>query len=104
MKTKITLIAVALLAICAYAANSWKATEDMSTAAGTTLVDDELLTAKTVYETTLKSSAISFADQDFTHYIQVRVSALPTADNIFGTAQDGSTPISLTVKKNIKYA
>ena len=102
MKTKITLIAVALLAICAYAANSWKATEDMSTAAGTTLVDDELLTAKTVYETTLKSSAISFADQDFTHYIQVRVSALPTADNIFGTAQDGSTPISLTVKKNIK--
>ena len=102
MKTKITLIVVALLAICAYAANSWKATEDTPTAAGTTLVDDELLTATTVYETTLKSSAISFADQDFTHYIQVRVSALPTADNVYGTAQDGSTPISLTVKKNIK--
>ena len=102
MKTKITLIAVALLAICAYAANSWKATEETPTAAGTTLVDDELLTASTVYETTLKSSAISFADQDFTHYIQLRVSALPTAENIYGTAQDGSTPISLTAKKNIK--
>ena len=86
----------------AYAANSWKATEDTPTAAGTTLVDDDLLTAKTVYGTTLKSSAISFADQDFTHYIQVRVSALPTAENVYGTVQDGSTPISLTAKKNIK--
>ncbi len=102
MKTKIILIAVALLTICAYAANSWKATEDTPTAAGTTLIDDELLTAVTIYETTLKSSTISFAEQDFTHFIQVRVSALPTTDNIYGTMLDGSTPISLTAKKNLK--
>ena len=102
MKTKISLIVVALLAICASAANSWKATEDTPTAAGTTLIDDELLTASTVYETTLKGSTISFAEQDFTHYIQVRVTALPTADEVYGTEVAGSTPISLTAKKNLK--
>ena len=66
------------------------------------LVDDELLTASTVYATTLKSSAVSFADQDFTHYIQVRVNALPSTDQPLGTEQDGSTPISLTAKKDVK--
>ena len=99
MKANLTLLAVALLAFCAYAANVWKAAEDTQTAAGTTLVDDDLLTAKTVYATTLKTATASIAGEDFTHYIQVRNAALPTADEPNGTEQSGSTSIVLNVKK-----
>ena len=102
MKAKLTLLSVALLAFCAYAANIWKATEDTPTAAGTTLVDDDLLTAKTVYETTLKTASATIAGEEFTHYIQVRNAALPTADEPNGTENSGSTSIVLNAKKDLK--
>ena len=91
MKAKLTLLSVALLAFCAYAANVWKAAEDTPTAAGTTLIDDDLLTAKTVYETTLKTASATIAGEEFTHYIQVRNAALPTANEPNGTVQDGTS-------------
>ena len=101
MKARLTLLAVALLAVCAYAANFWKAAEDTPTAPGTTLVDDDLLTAKTVYQTTLKTVSVTVAGEEFTHYIQVRNAANPTADEPNGTEQEGSTSIVLNVKKDL---
>ena len=100
MKTKFTLLAVALLAVCAFA-NTWKASEETPVAAGSTLIDDELVTAKTVYETTLKSAVKEIAGEEFTHYIQVRVDAAPTAEEPNGTDKGGSTPIILTAKKDL---
>ena len=101
MKARLTLLAVALLAVCAYAANIWKAAEDTPTAPGTTLVDDDLLTAKTVYQTTLKTVSVTVAGEEFTHYIQVRNAANPTAEEPNGTEQEGSTSIVLNVKKDL---
>ena len=101
MKTRLTLLAVALFAVCAYAANFWKAAEDTPTAAGTVLVDDELMTAKTVFGTTLKASNATIAGEEFTHYIQVRNAANPSADNPNGTENEGSTSIELNVKKDL---
>ena len=101
MKAKLTLVAVALLAVCAYAANVWKAAEDSPTAAGTVLADDDLLTAKTVYATTLKTVDATIAGETFTHYIQVRNAANPTADEPNGTENEGSTSIVLDVKKDL---
>ena len=49
MKSKLTLLMVALLSICAFAATTWKATEETPVAAGSTLIDDELVTAKTMW-------------------------------------------------------
>ena len=69
MKARITLLVGALLAVCAYAANVWKAAEETPTAAGTVLIDDDLLTAKTVYETTLKTTNVTIAGEEFTHFI-----------------------------------
>ena len=100
MKTRFTLLAVALLAVCAFA-NTWKATEETPVAAGTTLIDDDVLTATTVYETTLKSAVKEIAGESFTHYIQVRNAANPTAENPNGTEQSGSTSIVLNAKKDL---
>ncbi|MBR6715906.1 MAG: DUF4957 domain-containing protein, partial [Prevotella sp.] len=101
MKSKLTLLMVALLSVCAFAATTWKATEETPVAAGSTLIDDELVTAKTVYETTLKTAAKEIAGEEFTHYIQVRVDAAPTAEEPNGTNKEGSTPIILTAKKDL---
>ena len=100
MKSKLTLLMVALLSVCAFA-TTWKASEETPVAAGSTLIDDELVTAKTVFETTLKSSAKTIAGEEFTHFIQVRVAAAPTADEPNGTDNGGSTPIILTAKKDM---
>ena len=43
MKTRLTFIVVALMAMCAYAATTWQAAGDTPTAAGTVLVDNDLL-------------------------------------------------------------
>ncbi len=101
MKTRLTLLMVALLSAFAYAATTWQATEETSTAPGTTLVDNELIVAKTVYATTLKGDARTIAGEAFTHYIQVRVDKDPTAENPAGTEKDGSTPILLEAKKDV---
>ncbi len=101
MKTRLTLLMVALLSAFAYAATTWQATEETSTAPGTTLVDNELIVAKTVYATTLKADARTIAGEAFTHYIQVRVDKDPTAENPAGTEKDGSTPILLEAKKDV---
>ena len=102
MKKKLSLMLVALLSMAAIAATTWKVTADTPVAAGSTLIDDDVVTVKTVFATTLKDDVRSFADNDFTHYIQVRNAAYPTAAVPEGTEQSGSTSLIVTAKKNAK--
>ena len=75
MKKKLSLMLVALLSMAAIAATTWKVTADTPVAAGSTLIDDDVLTVKTVFATTLNADVRSFGGNDFTHYIQVRNAA-----------------------------
>ena len=101
MKTRLALIVIALLAVCAYAATSWKANESTPVAPESTLLDDDALTVKTVYATTLSGSPITIAGEEFTHYIQVRNAELPAANSPNGTEQSGSTSLVVTAKKDV---
>ena len=103
---KQTLFTIALLFVVFIAnandvVNVWKVVEETPTAAGTVLIDDDLLTAKTVYETTLKTTNVTIAGEEFTHFIQVRNAANPSADEPNGTENAGSTSIVLNVKKDV---
>ena len=104
MKTKLTLLLVALLSAFAYAATTWQATAETTTEPGTTLIDNDLIVAKTVYATTLVSELepVTIAGETFTHFIQVRVASDPQADNPVGGefTEKQSTPIVVEAKKN----
>ena len=102
MKKKLSLMLVALLSMAAIAATTWKVTADTPVAAGSTLIDDDVLTVKTVFATTLNADAREFGGNDFTHYIQVRNAAYPTSAVPEGTEQSGSTSLIVTTKKNVK--
>ena len=81
--------------------NGWKADGETSVEAGAVYVDNDLMKVSTVYASTLKGSAVTIAGVEFSHYIQVRVDAAPTASNVNGTNKDGSTPIVIAAKKNV---
>ena len=83
-------------------ATFWKATAETATTGGTVLVDNDILTAETVYNTTLRSAAKTIGGEDFTHYLQLRTDAAPTADVPAGTEREGSTPVVITAKKNME--
>ncbi len=100
MKTKLTLLMVALLSAFAYAATTWQATEETSTEPGTTLVDNDLIVAKTVFATNLKADPRTIAGEEFTHFIQVRVDKDPSSEKPNGVEKTGSTSILLEAKKD----
>ncbi len=81
---------------------SWKADANTAVTAATNYADDDLLTVKTVYASTLKKNGQTIDGENFTHYIQVRVKDFPTAEKPNGTEQSGSTPLVFTAKKNVK--
>ncbi len=101
MKTRLALIVIALMAVCTYAATTWKANESTPVAPESTLLDDDALTVKTVYATTLNGNSITIAGEEFTHYIQVRNAELPTASSPDGTENSGSTSLVVTAKKDV---
>jgi len=101
MKTRLALLTIAFMSVFAYAATTWKADESTPTAPGSTLIDDEALTVKTVFETSLKSSPITIAGEEFTHFIQVRNANLPSTEKPDGTEQEGSTSLVVTAKKDV---
>lgn len=80
--------------------NFWKASSTTATTANNVLMDNSILTATSVYATTLKSSNQTIGDESFTHYIQVRGNKAPDASNVNGTENSGSTTIKISVKKN----
>lgn len=101
MKKTFTLLALAMMAICSYATTSiWKADANTATSANYTYVDDNGATVKTVYGTTLKDDNRNIGGESFTHYVQVRVNAYPTSDNLTGTEQSGSTPLVYSAKED----
>lgn len=100
MKKIFTLIAVAAMAMSVNA-QTWKAADE-APAAGATLVDNDLVTIKTVYGTNYGADARTINDESFTGWIQLRVASDPTADEPNGGEQSGSTSIVVTAKQNIK--
>lgn len=93
--------------MAASAATTWKVTEDTPVTANTTLFDDDALTLKTVFATTLTNYSYAYGGEQFTKSIQVRVDQTP--DRIVsgkrvvvtGTEKEGSTPLILTAKQDV---
>ncbi len=100
MKKTITLMMTLMVAICANA-SIWKANADTPVAAGSQLVDDDLLTATIPFKTTLGNVKKTIASESFTNYIQVRTDKDPTADTPTGTEKSGSSSIVVDVKKDV---
>ena len=108
MKKIFTLIAMAIMAVGANAQTQWRPT-DTAPDAGSTIIDDALLTVKTVFATTngvIKDESgnvapVNYAGNAFNNYTQIRVDAAPNADVPTGTNKDGSTPLVITAKKNV---
>jgi len=113
MKKFFTLVAMACMAIGVQAQSSWRP-DETAPAAGTTIVDDDLLTVKTVFETTNAKAEVGPEDAkvpvsftigektvSFNFDMQVRVDAAPTAAVPEGTDKGGSTPLIITAKKDV---
>lgn len=109
MKKIFTLIAAAFAAVAVNAAD-WTP-GGATPAAGTAIIDDDLMTVSTVYEGTNgtildesgNASTVSFAGKTFKAYMQIRVAAAPTAAAPTGTEQSGSTPLVIVAKKNVDF-
>lgn len=100
MKKIFTLIAVALLASVGVQAQTTFKSDSEAPAAGTTLIDDNLVTVKTVYGTTAGTVSTTINGEEFTGYFQLRVDADPTTETPAGTEKSGSTPLVVTAKQN----
>lgn len=80
----------------------WKVTAETAVAAETKYVDNYALAISTVYAGTLKTNTRQFGGYAFTHAIQVRNAAYPSAENVNGTEQTGSTSLVMTAKENVE--
>jgi len=113
MKKIFTLIATAMVALGINAQSEWRPTEE-APAAGTTILDDDLLEVKTVFETTVGKAQVGPEDAKepvsftidgksytFNTYMQIRVDAAPKAGAETGTDKGGSTPLVITAKKDV---
>ncbi len=107
MKKIFTLIAAAFAAVAVNAAD-WTP-GGATPAAGTAIIDDDLMTVSTVFEGTNgtnlnendEAAPVTFAGKTFKTYMQIRVAAAPTAAVPTGTEQAGSTPLVIVAKKNV---
>lgn len=103
MKKLLTMLSLLLFCVVgASAQGTWKANAETSVAAGTKYVEDDFLKVETVFEGTLKASEINIGGKSFSHYVQVRVDADPSAETVTGTETSGNTPLVFTVKKDTK--
>ncbi len=82
----------------------WKVTAETALAAGTKYVDNYAVEISSVFGTTLKANTRAFEGYSFTHAIQVRNAAYPSADELAGTEQSGSTSLVITAKENVELA
>ena len=107
MKKILSLIAMAVMAIGASAQNSWVAPAELP-AAGSKIVNNDLLSIYTVYEAKGgdKDSdgnpfTINFSDtKTYTTVFQVRVDAAPSANTPTGTQHANGTPLEIKAKKD----
>ena len=100
MKKIFTLIAGLMLAFSA-SADAWVVPAE-APEAGTVIVDNDLIKASTVYATGVSADEVTLAGQEFTHRMNVRVAAWPSASDLNGTDNGGSTPIVIEVKKPLE--
>ena len=105
MKKFFTLVAMAVMAMGVSAQTTWKAEnqESGNYAAGTTFVDDDIVTVSTVYASKTGKAEKTISGVDFNAYFQLRVATDPTADVPTGTEQSESTPLVVTAKKDAKF-
>ena len=82
----------------------WKVDSATVVAGGTKYIDNEYVTIASVYETTVQKQAQTITDNAFTHSIKVRVDTLPTATNLVGAKNAGSTPLVFTAKQKTSVA
>lgn len=80
----------------------WQVAATTDSVAGVKYIDNEYIEAKTVYNTKVVPQTANIFKAEFTHAVQVRVNAWPTAENPTGTEQAGSTPLVITAKKDAK--
>ncbi len=81
-------------------AEIWKVTPATAVAAGTTYIDNDVLTVQTVYATKLSYSSATYGDEAFTCSINLCTDGLPTAENLTGTERSGRTPLVITAKQD----
>ena len=82
--------------------NIWKAVSTTQVVAGSHFIDEALLKMDGVYATTLKANTRTIAGEEFTHAIQVRAKAYPSATDVIGAENEGSTPLVITAKENVE--
>ncbi|MBQ7530246.1 MAG: starch-binding protein [Paludibacteraceae bacterium] len=80
---------------------TWSVGENTAVAAGTVYADNYAINIKSVYATTLQKNARTFGGFAFTHAIQVRNAAYPSADALAGTEQSGSTSLVVTANEDV---
>jgi len=100
---KFLLSLIAAATAVTMSAQTWTATSVENTegavAAGITLVDNDNITAKTYYATTVSAeNAWVIGTETVATKMNVRVNAWPSADDAYGTEKEGSTPVIITTK------
>lgn len=101
---KLLLSLFAAAAALTVSAQTWTAAHVENTegavAAGYTLVDNDNITAKTYYATTISAEtpAWEIGGEVVNVKMNVRVNAWPSADDAYGTEKEGSTPVIITTK------
>jgi len=89
-------------------AQLWKATAETPTAAGSTLIDDDLLTLASVYESFVSGTNHTYGEEVFAKAFQVRAKNAPTEDNLTGEENETTddtkkaSPLVLTAKEDIE--
>lgn len=103
MKKIFTFIAAALFAVGASAQATW-VPDGEAPAAGTKVIDNDLVTVETVFSTTAGSAAATIDGKEFTNWIQLRTAGAANADDPTGGDNGGSTPFVVTAKQNADLA
>ena len=107
MKKIFTLIAAAFAAVAVNAAD-WTP-KGAAPAAGEALVDDDLVTISTVFESVNNTimdesenpAPVTYAGKTFKTYTQIRVDAAPSAATPTGTQHANGTPLVIVAKKDL---
>ncbi|MCM1077120.1 MAG: hypothetical protein NC411_07155 [Bacteroides sp.] len=68
---------------------------------GTVLVDNDDLSVTTVFDAKGGANAVEICGVEFNGYFQLRVAADPTAEEVTGTDNGGSTPLVVVAKKKL---
>ncbi len=89
-------------------AQLWKVTAESPTAAGSTLIDDDLMQLASVYLSFVSGTNHTYGEEQFAKAFQIRAKNAPTEDNLTGEENEvtqetkKASPLVLTAKENIE--